>query len=161
MSYLIDGHNLIPKLPGFSLQAADDEQQLIEWLQIYCRQRRKKIEVFFDRAATGYAGARRYGPVTAHFVERSSSADAAIGKRLAQLGSAARNWTVVTSDHRVQVEARAVHAQVISSEVFASEVLLAVSSASRRAADSPGGLDADEIDEWLRLFGEDDKNERD
>ena len=37
MPYLIDGHNLIPKVAGLSLKAVDDEMQLIELLQEFCR----------------------------------------------------------------------------------------------------------------------------
>ena len=33
MSYLIDGHNLIPKIPGLTLRQMDDENELIEILQ--------------------------------------------------------------------------------------------------------------------------------
>ena len=30
MPYIIDGHNLIPKIPGIDLQDLDDEQKLID-----------------------------------------------------------------------------------------------------------------------------------
>ena len=61
MPYLIDGHNLIPKLAGFSLSAMDDEMQLIPLLQTFSRVRRQPVEVYFDRAPAGHAGARRFG----------------------------------------------------------------------------------------------------
>jgi hypothetical protein len=41
MPYLIDGHNLIPKL-GLRLDSMDDEQELIAILQEYARLERKK-----------------------------------------------------------------------------------------------------------------------
>ena len=50
MPYLIDGHNLIPKIPGLSLEMLDDEDRLIELLQEFARVRRQRIEVFFDQA---------------------------------------------------------------------------------------------------------------
>ena len=37
MPYLIDGHNLIPKVRGLSLQSMDDEMELVELLQEFCR----------------------------------------------------------------------------------------------------------------------------
>jgi hypothetical protein len=44
MPYLIDGHNLIPKIPGMNLGDVDDETQLIEMLQEFCRRRRKQVK---------------------------------------------------------------------------------------------------------------------
>jgi predicted RNA-binding protein with PIN domain len=49
MQYLIDGHNLIPKVPGLSLSDPDDEEQLINKLSGWARISRQKIIVFFDR----------------------------------------------------------------------------------------------------------------
>ncbi|MBP1702274.1 MAG: hypothetical protein H6Q38_1381, partial [Chloroflexi bacterium] len=43
MPYIVDGHNLIPKIPGLSLRAIDDEMQLIELLQEFCRVQRKAL----------------------------------------------------------------------------------------------------------------------
>ena len=43
MPYLIDGHNLIPKL-GLRLDSLDDEEQLIPRLQEFCRLRRAQVE---------------------------------------------------------------------------------------------------------------------
>jgi len=117
--YVIDGHNLIPKVPGLSLRSMDDEEQLIAMLQIFARLKHKKIEVFFDRAPVGQSGARPYGLVTAHFVIQGKTADEAIRQYLVGLGKAAPNATVITSDRQVQANARALHAQVIPSEDFA------------------------------------------
>jgi hypothetical protein len=46
MPYLIDGHNLIPKLIGFSLRAMDDEEQLIPLLQTFSRVRARLSRCF-------------------------------------------------------------------------------------------------------------------
>jgi predicted RNA-binding protein with PIN domain len=86
MAYLIDGHNLIAKIPGLNLYDIDDEVQLIQILQIFCRQSRKRVEVYFDNAPPGNVRTRKYGLVTAHFVRRGSTADAAIQSRLKKLG---------------------------------------------------------------------------
>ena len=53
MPYIIDGHNLIPRIPDLSLQDIDDEMQLVEMLQDFCRISRKKVEVYFDNAPPG------------------------------------------------------------------------------------------------------------
>ncbi|MFH1523599.1 MAG: NYN domain-containing protein [Chloroflexota bacterium] len=150
MPYLIDGHNLIPKL-GLRLDAMDDENELISRLQEFCRLRRARVEVYFDGALPGQASVRWAGAVTAHFVRRESSADAAIEVRLVRLGKAARNWTVVSSDGRVQRSGQAVHASVLSSEEFVREIsktqLLGVSAKKHEATLAP-----EEVEEWLEFF---------
>ncbi|MCC7129875.1 MAG: hypothetical protein B6D39_12490 [Anaerolineae bacterium UTCFX2] len=155
MPFLIDGHNLIPKVAGLSLQAVDDEQQLIEMLQEFCRVHRKQVEVFFDNAPPGGVRARNLGLVIARFVRQGSSADQAIAARLRQLGRGARNWTVVTSDLAVQAEARAAQARVLPAEEFA-RLLRAALDENRR---DPGeqmeaGMSEDELQDWLKMFGE-------
>ena len=152
MLILVDGHNLIPKLGG-SLKALDDEQRLVMQLQAYARQTRHSVEVFFDQAPPGFSGQRAYGTVKAHFVRQGRTADEAIRLRLIQLGAAARNARVVTSDRQVQAEARAHQAGVISSEDFARQVLEAVYQ-EPASPERPAGA-ADDLDEWLALFGGD------
>ena len=76
--YIIDGHNLIPKIRGLSLEALDDEAQLLALLQEFYRVRRKPVEVFFDGAPPGKAGMRTVGMIRAHFVARDREADEAI-----------------------------------------------------------------------------------
>lgn len=156
MPYLIDGHNLIPKIPGLSLRAVDDEIELIKHLQAFQRRIRKKIEVYFDKATPGEARTQRYGSITAHFSPEGKTADAAILTRLRQLGGDARTWTVVSSDRQVQAAARAAHARVVDAHTFAQQMASASAPASESEAtlakpDAP--LSPEEIDEWLDLFG--------
>jgi predicted RNA-binding protein with PIN domain len=152
MRYLIDGHNLIPKLPGLSLHAVDDETRLVEWLQEYCRSSRNQVEVYFDNAPTGNAGARKYGTVIAHFVAQGRTADDAIRARLEKLGRDARNWAVVSSDQRVQADARAAHAQSVSSEQFARELLAKPGSSTGIEKPSEEALNEAEVTAWLEVF---------
>ena len=160
MPYLIDGHNLIPKIPGLSLQAIDDEEQLIVLLQEFCRQQRKQVEVYFDNAPPGGVRARNFGLVTARFVSQGSTADQAIRNRLVRLGRTARNWTVVSSDQAVQAAARAAQARSLSAEAFAR---LLASALDRSDADQGANPQADvssgELDEWLKLFGAEGEND--
>jgi predicted RNA-binding protein with PIN domain len=152
MPYLIDGHNLIPKL-GLRLESIDDEMELITILQDFCRLDRRQVEVYFDGAPVPQAGTRKLGVVTAHFVRLGATADHAIRNTLKKLGRAAKNWTVVSSDRQVQAEARAVHAQVISSEAFAQRLLQARDSAPKSAQDRR--LSSKEVEEWLNIFKRD------
>jgi predicted RNA-binding protein with PIN domain len=151
MPYLVDGHNLIPKL-GLRLDSMDDESELIAILQEFCRLERRHVEVFFDGAPALQAGTRKLGGVTAHFVRLGSSADNAIRNQLKQLGKRARNWTVVSSDRQVQADARGAHADVVSSEAFA-----AMLKQTRNSAPKPSNerkLSEKELEEWLKLFEE-------
>lgn len=152
MSYLIDGHNLIPKIQGLSLQAMDDEERLISLLQEFCRAARKPVEVYFDNAPAGHARSRKYGAVFAHFVRQGTPADQAIEGRLIRLGKQARNWTVVSSDRRVQAAAKAAHARVLSAEAFASLMEQVRRNKPSEQSEEPG-LSHAEVEEWLDLFG--------
>jgi predicted RNA-binding protein with PIN domain len=156
MPYIIDGHNLIPKVPGLRLEAMDDEMQLVEMLQEFCRLRGKQADVFFDNAPPGGSRARNFGRVIARFARQGTTADDAIRARLARLGKAARNWTVVSSDQAVQASARAAQAHYISSEAFA-ELLVGTLDETQAdlGEDEDTRLDPDELDDWLHLFGAD------
>lgn len=155
MRYLIDGHNLIGKMPGMSLRALDDEQQLIGLLQSFYLVRRKPMEVYFDQAPAGFSGMRKYGMIIAHFVRQGKTADDAIRDRLLAMGVQAKEVIVVTSDRQVQANAHNAHAQVVTSEEFARDVF--ATQEQRRAPGKAGGegMSTDEIDEWLELFGGD------
>jgi uncharacterized protein len=163
MVLIIDGHNLIPHLPGVDLSDPDDEVKLIQLLQDYCRLHRKKAEVFFDQAPVGMAGVRQYGLVRAYFVREGTTADAAIMAYLKKLGKRAKNTTVVSSDRQVLAAARGARAGMIRSEAFAA-------AWAQLAEDEPELdprdrlLEEEEVAHWEQLFrrghparGEEDK----
>ena len=150
MPYLIDGHNLIPKL-GLRLESMDDELELVSILQEFCRLERRQAEVYFDGAPASHAGTRKLGNVTAHFVAQTMTADNAIHKRLNKLGKAAKNWTVVSSDREVQANARAARAEILSSEEFAKTLKRVMNSP--RISKSERALSESEVEEWMKLFG--------
>mgnify|MGYP001065228183 CR=1 FL=1 len=148
MPYMIDGHNLVP-LMGLQLTSMDDEIELVEDLQEFCRIQRTQVEVYFDGAPPGTPSLRRMGAVTAHFIRIGSTADEAIEGRLTRLGKQARGWTVVSSDKRVQAAGRAVHARILSSEEFARKVR----GGSKTTEPKPvKELNPEEIQEWINLF---------
>ena len=159
MPYIIDGHNLIAKIPSLSLSDIDDEDQLIEMVQEFCRRRRKKAEVYFDNAPPGGLRVRNHGAVVAHYIRSGGSADDAIRVRLRRLGPEARNWSVVSSDHAVQASAKATKAQVFSAQAFVQEMI-----ETERGKPEPGDannpdLSLDEVNEWLQIFGEGETDE--
>jgi predicted RNA-binding protein with PIN domain len=156
MPYIIDGHNLIPKV-GLRLASVDDELELIEMLQEHSRRSRMAIEVFFDGAPAGQAGSRKFGRVTARFVSHASTADAAIRQRLHQLGGEARNWTVVSSDREVLHAAQAAHARSQTAEEFAARVRADEARREKTEPEPPrgggeGGMSEDEVQHWMEVF---------
>jgi predicted RNA-binding protein with PIN domain len=161
---IIDGHNLIPKVPGLSLRDIDDEESLAALLQQYARLKRKQIVVFFDGAPPGQAGERVYGIVRAHYVPAGRTADDAIHQYLGALGKAARSATVVSSDRLVQANARALHARVLSSEDFARALSSLRAGQSGPGATLPGkqrtppaapppAASPGDMNVWIDLFG--------
>ena len=139
-----------------SLTEVDDEIQLVEMLQEFCRIQRKEVEVFFDNAPAGQPRARNYGSVIARFVRQGTTADDAIRAKLLRLGKDARNWIVVSSDRAVQASAHAARAQVMPSDRFAQLLKKVVSDeqAGKPAGDDASEVDLkpEEIDDWMQLF---------
>lgn len=121
MTYIIDGHNLIPKIPGLNLSDPDDENQLIHILQQFCRLTRKRAIVYFDQAPPGMSGGKNFGNVRANYIRQGRTADDAILEKLRKMGRRAQNVIVVSSDRQVQQAARAVHAKVMTSDAFAAK----------------------------------------
>ena len=150
MPYLIDGHNLIPKL-GLRLAEPDDEMELARILQEFARKKRQQVEVYFDGAPPASAGTRKLGTVTGHFVSRGQSADSAMRARLISMGRSAKNWTVVSSDREVQTAARVNEAKFISSEEFVKLLRTALSNSTKT---EDRKISSQEVEEWLKLFGE-------
>jgi predicted RNA-binding protein with PIN domain len=150
MPYLIDGHNLIPKV-GLRLDSPDDEMELVAILQEFARLKRQQVEVYFDGAPIGQAGTRSLGTVRAHFVKLGQTADSAIRARLVRMEKDAKNWIVVSSDREVQSSARVVRAQYISAEEFVKFLREARNSAPKANSDDKK-ISSAEVDEWLKLF---------
>ena len=161
MPYIIDGHNLIPKIPGLSLEDIDDETQLIQVLQEFCRLSRKQVEVYFDNAPAGSNRQATYGIVKVRFVRAGSSADEAIHARLERMGRGARSWTVVSSDRRVQDWARQARCEVMSAEDFAALIRQTLYKTESQPEKPPeSDLSANEIEEWLEIFSEQKRRKR-
>ena len=159
MPYIIDGHNLIPKIPGMSLQDIDDEIQLVNLLQEFCRIRRKQVEVYFDNAPPGSPGARNFGRVVARFVRQGRTADQAIQMKLKRIGGEARNWTVVSSDGEVQANARTARAKILTAEVFAQQVFEALGDTADSYLEPESDLSPEEVEDWMQIFGIDEDEE--
>lgn len=154
MTYLIDGHNLIPKLAGMSLDQLDDEQELIERLAAFSVRHKRQVEIFFDRAHLNNMNDYQRNRVHVHFVRLPMTADDAILTRLLGTGKAARNYTVVSGDRAVQERARRLGAGILSSQSFARQLDADSSAAKKNKASPPGGEYQNDIQEWLDLFNQ-------
>ena len=150
MPYMIDGHNLIPKL-GLRLDEPDDEMELVRLLQDFARIRRQQVDVYFDGAPMGQAGTRKLGTIKAHFVRQGQTADSAIRRRLEEMGKSAKNWVIVSSDHEVQSAAKVNQAQFIRAEEFVKQLRSALITITKEEnADSK--MSAKEVEEWMKIF---------
>jgi predicted RNA-binding protein with PIN domain len=150
MPYLIDGPNLLFNL-RLSSNSINGEIELISILQEFARLERKQVEVFFDGTQAPQGGTRKLGAVTVHwFAQLGTTAESAIRNRLKRLGKSTKNWTIVSSDREIQAEARAAHAEVISSDSFAEMLKEAQHSPSRLVPERK--LSSEEVEEWLKVF---------
>lgn len=153
MPYLVDGHNLIPHIPGITLKDLEDERALIQLLGDFARQERTRVEVYFDQAPPSKAGSRSFGKVKAHFIRQGITADQAIIARLGKLRKEAKNWTVVSSDREILVEARSTHSKTLSSSEFAGML-----AGSKGAPNLPGEkgetpeISGKDLEYWMEQF---------
>ncbi len=152
MPILIDGHNLIGKLPDIHLDDPDDEAKLVVRLRTYCARTNKRVTVVFDHGLPG--GPSRElsgGGVKAIFAVAGRTADGILCERIRRARDP-RGLTVVTSDHQVIAAAQARGARVVRSEEFAAQ-LNTPRAVETIETERDVSLSADEVEEWLQLFG--------
>jgi hypothetical protein len=151
MPYLIDGHNLIGRMPGISLADPDDEARLLALVQSFCARERTTATVYFDGAVVPARKEPARAGVTARFVLPPQSADAAIRRHLHRLGREAPNWTVVTSDGAVAQAARQSRARIESSDSFARR-LTGASGRSTGQEKPQHAPTPEEVADWEATF---------
>jgi predicted RNA-binding protein with PIN domain len=149
MPILIDGHNLIGRLPSLSLEDPDDEMRLVGMLMSYQARTGKAITVVFDPGgAHALAQTRTRGRVKIVFAPHGGTADRIIERRV-QRSRNASEWLVVTSDRELADSVARQGARVRSAEAFAAELGVPrdVSPGLREAPLSP-----DQVEAWLSEF---------
>jgi hypothetical protein len=161
--FLVDGHNLIGKLPDIHLSDPDDEQKLVTRLNDWCLlDKRRQVKVFFDAGEFGGLGDMLSRPaVRVQFSRIGQTADSVIIKYLESVKNP-QEFTLVTSDREIIYAARKKHIGYILSEEFS--VLLAdefvpdqrVEAEDRKpeekGAEAEVDVSADEVQTWLRAF---------
>lgn len=153
MSYLIDGHNLIGQLPDLQLDDPDDEAKLVQKLIGWSARTRRQCVVVFDAGLPGGTSRMSTKSVRVVFASHTSSADKVIIDRIYK-EKHPKNWTVVSSDNGVLDIAKRQGMQTIKAMEFARllERPLPLRPDLGEAVDVK--LSADEVDEWLKLFGD-------
>lgn len=156
MPYLIDGHNLIARIPDISLDDPHDEVKLIECLRRFTARKRKRCTVVFDGGLPG--GQSR--ELSTHSVEvvfahSGTDADRIIIERIQKARDPA-SLIVVSADHAIIDTARRCRARVTTPESFAAELsaLPASGEDDGKPQPSPG-----EVDYWLHVFNVDEDGE--
>lgn len=157
MHYLIDGHNLIAKMPDIDLADPDDEAQLVLRLRSWtAASRKRRVTVYFDGGLPGgpahdLSGAR----LKVIFASAGRSADDLILRQIRKIKNPPEA-TVVTSDREILTAAERRKMPTISSEIFAESL---EEEASERARPEPSAkpdepsLSEEEVAQWLELFG--------
>jgi predicted RNA-binding protein with PIN domain len=154
MPVLIDGHNLIAKLPGIHLDDPDDEERLVERLRRYQARTGKRLTVFFDAGLPG--GPNRdlsTSKVHVVFAAAGGSADKLIVRRVRRSRDP-QGLTVVTSDHKIIVAVERRGARAVRAEIFAADLDALPASAASDDASDDVRLSSSEVDQWLALFDE-------
>ena len=154
MHYLIDGHNLIAKMPDISLDDPDDEVKLVLRLRQWTAgSRKRRVTVIFDGGLPG--GAARHlssRPVKVIFASAGQPADALLINRIQDARNPAE-FTLVSSDREVQAAAKTRKMPLVLSGTFAARLKPDPSETDTSETPAEPSLDEEEVAEWLELFG--------
>jgi predicted RNA-binding protein with PIN domain len=149
MPILIDGHNLIGRMPALSLQDPDDEEKLIRLLTSYRARTDKALTVVFDPGPSPSLSERRkQGGIEIVFAPYGSSADMVIARRVRR-NQNPKSLRVVTSDQQLAHTVAQQGARIQTAEAFAEE-LSAPQDTSSGWKNAPPS--SDEVEAWLSLF---------
>ncbi|MFZ0547175.1 MAG: NYN domain-containing protein [Candidatus Promineifilaceae bacterium] len=156
MHYLIDGHNLIAKMPDISLDDPDDEVKLILLLKGWAVARLKReVTVIFDHGLPGgYQQRLSTSRIEVVFAPEGKTADSLLISRIKKVPNPPE-YTLVSSDRVVLAAAAARKMAVLLSEAFA-ELLVGKEEAPPKPkveeSEKPA-LSSEEVAEWMELFG--------
>jgi hypothetical protein len=158
MHYLIDGHNLIARMPGLSLSDPDDEAKLVGLLRRWAAadSRRKVIVIFDAGLPAGLDKRLSGGGVKVIFAPNNSTADRLLVRRIEEVSDTAAH-TVISSDAAILAAAARRRIPTQRSELFAADMIADRTFGREEKAPSerpePPAMDANELQEWLKLFG--------
>ena len=162
MIFLIDGHNLIGKMPDIHLSDPDDEQKLVSRLSDWAGQdKRRRLMVYFDAGEFGGMGDMLSRPsVRVQFSRIGKTADSMIVKFMQSVKNA-QEFTLVTSDREIIFAARKRRIGYILSEEFVllvQEDLKGFDAEKEQKEPEEAGSEADvdvsaaEVQQWMSAF---------
>lgn len=148
---LLDGHNLIGRTPGLSLEREEEAREvLLRRIAAARGSGRRQVVVVFDGNRPGSAKESAFGGLRVVYAPEGQSADDEILRRVARArrGQA----TVVTSDRRLAQRALDLGAGVESCEAFLRRLEGDAAARRKRAPSAPSSLAPSEVEDWLRVF---------
>lgn len=158
MHYLIDGHNLIAKIPDINLNDPNDEVELILRLKSWAAASpKRKVTVYFDGGLPGGIEQRlSTSDIKAIFAPEGTTADSLIIKRIRKIQNPPE-YTLVTSDQQIITAAQKHRLGHLRSEAFAAQMgqdkQKRISSPPPPSETDDPKISASEVSEWLALFG--------
>lgn len=157
MQYLIDGHNLIAKMPGISLSDPDDEVQLILRLRSWTAvSPKRRVTVYFDGGIPGGKNINlSSSQVKVIFASHGKTADSLIIAHLNRVKNPPE-YRLVTSDQEIIKAATNLKISHIRSDKFAQymdEEWHERIPTPTITNDDDRELSDAEVNEWLNIFG--------
>lgn len=154
MAYMIDGHNLIGKLPDIDLDDPNDEAMLVQKLSAFAARTRKRCLVIFDKGLPGGKSRMSNQNVTVFFAPHDANADRVMINRISGIQNP-KDWTIVSSDNAVLAAAKRRKISTLKSAEFASLMERPEPPEKLGVDESPDvRLSPKEVEEWLSLFNE-------
>ncbi len=158
MHYIIDGHNLIAKIPDIDLNDPNDEVELILRLKSWAAASpKRKVTVYFDGGLPGGIEQRlSTSDIKVVFAPEGTTADSLIIKHIRKIPNPPE-YTLVTSDQQIITAAEKRRLRHLRSEAFAEK--MGQDKQNRFAPPTPPSETDDpkisdsEVSEWLALFG--------
>lgn len=141
-------------MPDIHIADSDDEAQLVMRLRRYAtRKQRRRVVVVFDHGVYGHPQSLNGYGVECYFAKSPKDADSHLINKIRHIRRKG-DWQVVTSDRAVAGEAHTYGIQVVSAQAFAKK-LQTLNEPDGRLIDKEKErrLNAQEVEEWLRIFG--------
>lgn len=164
MHYIIDGHNLIGKMPDISLKDPNDEIKLTMRIKSWVAESKKRqVTLFFDGGIQGSHQNRLSGRnMKVIFAPSGRTADSLIISQMRKLKNP-RDYTLVTSDREIIGHAKSLRIRSLLSEEFIERMGFIFKEKPEKAPkakketkpDKPDAakISEAEVQEWLDLFG--------
>ncbi len=153
MHYLIDGHNLIARMPDISLTDPDDEVKLILRLRRWTAvSKKRQVTLFFDGGIPGGKNVKlSTSQVRVIFASTGQTADALIMSRLHKVKNPS-DYLLITSDQQIIATAAARKIKHLTADKFARRLAPPQPDTPSVTDDTPVLSDT-EVAEWLATFG--------